>query len=55
MNMKNIGTLLNTKNVYFVPFGQDDAVKKPNSLVAHSGKIIPTLEMALDGKQPLLA
>lgn len=56
MNMKNIGTLLNTKNIYFVPFGQDDAVKKPNSLVAHCGKIIPTLEMALEGKQiqPLL-
>ena len=57
MNMKNIGTLLNTKNVYFVPFGQDDAIKKPNSLVADCGKIIPTLEMALEGKQiqPLLA
>ena len=35
MNMKNIGLLLNTKNIYFVPFGQDDAQKKPNSLVAH--------------------
>lgn len=56
MNMKNIGTLLNTKNIYFVPFGQDDAVKKPNSLVAHCGQIIPALEMALEGKQiqPLL-
>lgn len=57
MNMKNIGTLLNTKNIYFVPFGQDDADKKPNSLVAHCGKIVPTLEMALEGRQlqPLLA
>lgn len=27
MNMKNIGLLLNTKNIYFVPFGQDDAQK----------------------------
>ena len=56
MNMKNIGLLLNTKNIYFVPFGQDDAQKKPNSLVAHCGKIRPALEMALEGKQlqPLL-
>lgn len=28
MNMKNIGLLLNTKNIYFVPFGQDDPEKK---------------------------
>lgn len=27
MNFKNIGYLLNSKNVYFVPFGQDDPVK----------------------------
>ena len=35
MNMKNIGLLLNAKNIYFVPFGQDNPVKKPNSMVAH--------------------
>lgn len=51
MNMKNIGLLLNAKNVYFVPFGQDDPVKKPNSLTAHTGMLIPTLELALEGKQ----
>lgn len=56
MNLKNIGLLLNAKNIYFVPFGQDDYVKKPNSLVAHSCLLIPTLEMALENKQiqPLL-
>lgn len=56
MNMKNIGLLLNTKNIYFVPFGQDNFVKKPNSLVAHSKLLIPALESALEGKQyqPLL-
>ncbi|MBQ7985748.1 MAG: dipicolinate synthase subunit B [Clostridia bacterium] len=48
---KNIGVLLNNKNLYFVPFGQDDHVKKPNSLVADMTKILPTLEMALDGEQ----
>lgn len=56
MNMKNIGLLLNAKNIYFVPFGQDDFKKKPNSLVAHTELLIPTLEAALDNKQyqPLL-
>ena len=48
---KNIGVLLNNKNLYFVPFGQDDHVKKPNSLVADMTKILPALEAALDGEQ----
>lgn len=51
MNMKNIGLLLNAKNVYFVPFGQDAPVKKPNSLIAHTDRLIPTLEAALDREQ----
>ena len=51
MNMKNIGLLLNAKNIYFVPFGQDDPVKKNNSLIAHTEKLIPTLELALEGEQ----
>lgn len=51
MNMKNIGLLLNAKNIYFVPFGQDNFVKKPNSLVAHTELLLPTLELALEGKQ----
>lgn len=51
MNMKNIGLLMNTKNIYFVPFKQDDAIKKPNSLISDSEKIISALELALDGKQ----
>jgi dipicolinate synthase subunit B len=48
---RNIGSLLNTKNVYFVPFGQDDPEKKPTSLVAKFRLIIPTIEHALEGKQ----
>lgn len=51
MNMKNIGLLLNIKNIYFVPFGQDDYIKKPNSLIAHTEELIPTIEAALTGKQ----
>ncbi|RBP42729.1 dipicolinate synthase subunit B [Garciella nitratireducens] len=50
-NAKNIGLLLNTKNIYFVPFGQDDAKRKPNSLVAKFEMVLPTLEKALQGKQ----
>lgn len=51
MNLKNIGVLCNSKNIYFVPFGQDNYMKKPNSLVAHTELLIPTIEMALEHKQ----
>lgn len=51
MNMKNIGLLLNTKNIYFVPFGQDDPKKKPNSMTAHTDLLIPALEAALENRQ----
>ena len=47
----NIGKLLNTKNVYFVPFGQDDPIKKPTSLICDFNKILPTAKAALAGKQ----
>lgn len=48
---KNIGALLNRKNIFFVPFGQDDYIKKPTSLVACMEKIVPSVEMALCRKQ----
>ncbi len=48
---ENIGRLLARRNYYFVPFGQDDAAKKPTSLVADFGKIPLALEAALEGKQ----
>jgi dipicolinate synthase subunit B len=51
LNAVNIGRLLGAKNIYFVPFGQDDPVKKMNSLVARNDLIIPTLEHALEHKQ----
>lgn len=51
MNMKNIGLLLNAKQVYFVPFGQDNPQKKPNSMIAHTELMIPALEAALEGRQ----
>lgn len=51
MNLKNIGYLINNKNIYFVPFGQDDPIKKPNSMVANTKLLIPTVLKALEGKQ----
>ncbi|MBQ2824580.1 MAG: dipicolinate synthase subunit B [Oscillospiraceae bacterium] len=48
---KNIGMLLNYKSYYFVPFGQDDSVKKPRSLVADFNELPETVLAALDGKQ----
>ena len=48
---KNIGVLLNNKGIYLVPFGQDDCVKKPNSLVADMTKITAAAELALEQKQ----
>lgn len=51
INFKNIGELFNVKNIYFVPFGQDDPVKKPTSLIAHTDLIGEALELALEGKQ----
>ena len=54
-NAKNIVTLLNTINVYLVPFRQDDPINKINSLVSKMDFIMPTLEKAFKGeqKQPL--
>jgi len=56
LNAKNLGILLNTKNVYMVPFGQDNPQKKQNSLVANYELLIDTIINALNGKQlqPLL-
>ncbi|TEB06765.1 Dipicolinate synthase subunit B [Pelotomaculum schinkii] len=56
MNAKNIGLLLNVKNLYMVPFGQDNPTSKPNSLMAKWDLITETLLEAMRGKQyqPLL-
>lgn len=54
---QNIGCLLNVRNIYFVPFGQDDPVKKPRSLVADFSQIPRTIAAALSGvqMQPMLS
>ncbi len=51
MNFQNIGRLLNIKNIYVVPFGQDDCINKPCSLVAYLDKLKPSILAALEGKQ----
>jgi dipicolinate synthase subunit B len=51
LNGVNIMRLMATKNIYFIPFSQDDPVKKQNSLVAHMNTLIETIEHALQGKQ----
>lgn len=51
MNMKNIGILLNVKHIFFVPFGQDDPEKKPNSMTAKTEMLIPAAEAALEERQ----
>lgn len=50
-NAKNLGLMLNSKNVYFVPFGQDDPTKKCNSLMATFELLVPAIQDALKGKQ----
>lgn len=48
---KNLGLLMNTRNVYFVPLGQDDSENKPNSLVAHFDKLVECAGAALEQRQ----
>jgi dipicolinate synthase subunit B len=51
MNAMNLGRLLACRNIYFVPFGQDNPAYKPRSLDAHLELVIPTLECALRHEQ----
>lgn len=47
----NIGKLMTVKNVYFVPYGQDDPAGKPTSIVAHMELIPEAASDALLGRQ----
>lgn len=49
--IRNVGALLGRKNYYFVPFGQDDPVGKPSSLIANFDLVGETVAMALEGRQ----
>lgn len=48
---ENIGRLLCRRNFYFVPFGQDDPIKKPTSMVADFSKLPQALEAMMEGRQ----
>ena len=50
-SLKNIGFLMNCRNYYFVPLGQDDPLKKPCSLVADFSLIPQAAGAALENKQ----
>ena len=50
-NGENILKLLNTKNIYLIPFTQDDPEKKPKSLVYDYTKLVDTVKLALENKQ----
>ena len=56
-NLRNIGTLFNAKNIYFVPFAQDAPESKPFSLIAQVKLLGPAIAAALQGEQlqPVLA
>jgi dipicolinate synthase subunit B len=51
LNLQNIAKLIVAKNIYFIPFGQDDPTGKPNSLVAHMDLLPATIEAAISGEQ----
>jgi len=51
LNAKNVGLLMSTKNIFMVPFGQDNPVAKPNSIKSEMNKIVDTILLALEGRQ----
>lgn len=55
-NAENIGKLLNRKNIFFIPFTQDNPITKPTSLSFSPKYIVKSIEQALDLEQiqPLL-
>ena len=51
LNGVNLMRLLSAKDIFFIPFGQDDPHNKPNSMVARMESLIETVEHALEMKQ----
>ncbi len=50
-NAKNLGILLNSRNIFFVPYRQDNHQKKCTSLVADMGMISEAAQLALEYRQ----
>jgi dipicolinic acid synthetase, B subunit len=51
LNGVNLMRLMAAKDIFFIPFGQDDPWNKPNSMVADMTKLIETVETALEHRQ----
>lgn len=51
LNFKNLSELINTENIFFVPFGQDNPSDKPNSVVSRSDLVIDAAIKALNKEQ----
>ncbi|MFD0049361.1 dipicolinate synthase subunit B [Actinomycetes bacterium NPDC127524] len=51
LNGVNLMRLMAAKDIYFVPYGQDDPLKKPNSMVARMSMIRDTIVAAINGEQ----
>ncbi|CEG26846.1 dipicolinate synthase subunit B [Bacillus sp. B-jedd] len=51
LNGVNLMRLLASKNIFFIPFGQDDPKNKPNSMVARMTLLKETVEAAMQGEQ----
>lgn len=51
LNGVNLMRLMATKHFYFIPYGQDDPYKKPNSLISNMDRLVQTVKMALVQKQ----
>lgn len=48
---ESLFNLKNSKNIYIVPFSQDDPIKKPNSCISHWSLIEKTIENAINKTQ----
>jgi dipicolinate synthase subunit B len=51
LNGINLMRLMAAKDIYFIPYGQDDPINKPKSMVARMSLIKETILAAIDGKQ----
>lgn len=53
LNGMNLMKLMNAKNIFFIPFGQDDPIKKPTSLIADFTKMLDTVAYTLAHKKQI--
>jgi len=51
VNLENIGRLINMKNIFFVPFAQDNPAAKPKSMISKTELCVDTLKAALENVQ----